>query len=29
MSDLASARLVNRERDKLFKAIGAAWPSAA
>ena len=29
MSDLESARLVNRERDKLFRAVGAAWPSAA
>ena len=27
--DLESARLVNRERDKLFHAVGAAWPSAA
>ena len=29
MSDLESARLVNRERDKLFQAVGAAWPNAA
>ena len=29
LSDLESARLVNRERDKLLQAIGAAWPSAA
>ena len=29
LSDLESARLVNRERDKLFHAVGAAWPSAA
>ena len=27
MSDLESARLVNRERDKLFRAVGSAWPS--
>ena len=29
MSDLESARLVNRERDKLFRTIAAAWPNAA
>ena len=29
ISDLASTRLVNRERDKLFKAVGVAWPNAA
>ena len=29
LSDLESARLVNRERDKPFQAVGAAWPSAA
>ena len=29
LGDLESARLVNRERDKLFHAVGAAWPSAA
>ena len=28
-SDLQSARLANRERDKLLQAVGAAWPSAA
>ena len=28
-SDLESTRLVNRERDKLFRAVAAAWPSAA
>ena len=29
MSDLESARLVNRERDKLFQAVGSAWLSPA
>ena len=29
MSDLESARLVNRERDSLFRSFGPAWPSAA
>ena len=29
MSDLESARLVNRERDKPFRTIAAAWPNAA
>ena len=29
MSDLESARLVNRERDSLFRSFGPAWPSTA
>ena len=29
MSDLESARLVNRERDRLFRTLRAAWPTAA
>ena len=29
MSDLESNRLVNRERDKLFRTLGTAWPNAA
>ena len=28
-SDLQSARRVHRERDRLLRAIRAAWPSAA
>ena len=28
-SDLAAARRVNEERDRLFAAIGRDWPAAA